>query len=119
MGEARIDSYRDLRVWQEAMGIASECYVLTKAFPEDEVYGMTAQIRRAAVSVAANMPRATVAGVVPAILAYFAGVIERAGDAFAFGGTGSHYRAFLGGADSESMRIAGQDVAPIDQIFAG
>jgi len=55
MGEARIDSYRDLRVWQEAMGIASECYVLTKAFPKDEVYGMTAQIRRAAVSVAANI----------------------------------------------------------------
>jgi four helix bundle protein len=55
MGVARIDSYRDLRVWQKAMGIASECYVLTKAFPKDEVYGMTAQIRRATVSVAANI----------------------------------------------------------------
>jgi four helix bundle protein len=51
----RINSYRDLRVWQEAMAVASACYVLTKAFPREEIYGMTAQIRRAAVSIAANV----------------------------------------------------------------
>ena len=55
MGGARINSYRDLRVWQEAMAIASACYVLTKAFPKEEIYGMTAQIRRAAASMAANV----------------------------------------------------------------
>ncbi|MGD0565332.1 MAG: four helix bundle protein [Roseiarcus sp.] len=55
LGDARIKSYRDLRVWQEAMAVASACYVLTKAFPKDEIYGMTAQIRRAAVSIAANV----------------------------------------------------------------
>ncbi|MFZ1962395.1 MAG: four helix bundle protein [Roseiarcus sp.] len=55
LGEARINSYRDLRVWQEAMAVASACYVLTKAFPKEEIYGMTAQVRRAAASIAANV----------------------------------------------------------------
>jgi len=55
LGGERINSYRDLRVWQEAMALASDCYVLTKAFPKEEVYGMTAQIRRAAASIAANV----------------------------------------------------------------
>jgi four helix bundle protein len=54
-GDARINSYRDLRVWQEAMALASACYVLTKAFPREEIYGMTAQVRRAASSIAANV----------------------------------------------------------------
>ena len=54
-GAEGIQSYRDLRVWQEAMTLATECYVLTKGFPRDEIYGMTAQIRRAAASVAANI----------------------------------------------------------------
>jgi len=37
------------------MSVASACYVLTKAFPKEEIYGMTAQIRRAAASMAANV----------------------------------------------------------------
>ena len=55
MVDAPIKSYRDLRVWQEAMTVASDCYVVSKAFPRDEIYGMTAQVRRAAVSIAANI----------------------------------------------------------------
>ena len=55
MVDARIRSYRDLRIWQEAMTVASECYVVSKDFPRDEIYGMTAQVRRAAVSIAANI----------------------------------------------------------------
>ena len=50
-----IRSYRDLRVWQEAMTVAADCYVLTKSFPREEMYGMVAQIRRAAGSIAANI----------------------------------------------------------------
>jgi four helix bundle protein len=42
-------------VWQEAMSVAERVYGLTAAFPKDEVYGMTTQIRRAAVSIAANI----------------------------------------------------------------
>jgi four helix bundle protein len=37
------------------MILAEECYVLTRAFPKDEMYGMTSQIRRSSVSVAANI----------------------------------------------------------------
>ena len=51
----KIRSYRDLRVWQEGMGIAEACYLLTKRFPRDELFGMTSQIRRAASSVPATI----------------------------------------------------------------
>jgi four helix bundle protein len=50
-----IKSYRDLRVWQDAMSLAELSYRLTKAFPRDELFGLTSQIRRAAVSVPANI----------------------------------------------------------------
>jgi len=44
-----------LKVWQEAMSVAERTYRLTSCFPKDEVYGMTSQIRRGAVSIAANI----------------------------------------------------------------
>jgi four helix bundle protein len=50
-----IQSYRDLKVWQEAMALAEACYDLTRTFPREEMYGLTAQIRRAAVSIVANI----------------------------------------------------------------
>ena len=50
-----INSYRDLKVWQEAMLLAEQAYRVTVRFPKDEVYGMTSQIRRSAVSIAANI----------------------------------------------------------------
>jgi four helix bundle protein len=50
-----IRSYRDLKVWQEAMALAEACYDLTRTFPKDETYGMSSQIRRAAVSIVANI----------------------------------------------------------------
>jgi four helix bundle protein len=50
-----IRSYRDLKVWQEAMDLAERCYLATRSFPRAETYGMTAQIRRAAASIAANI----------------------------------------------------------------
>ena len=55
MAETSIQSYRDLKVWQEAMNLAESCYQVTKSFPREEIYGMTSQIRRSAVSVAANI----------------------------------------------------------------
>ena len=55
MSGAAITSYQDLKVWQEAMTLAESCYELTRGFPKDEMYGMTSQIRRAAVSIAANI----------------------------------------------------------------
>ncbi|MBW8908118.1 four helix bundle protein [Mesorhizobium sp. RCC_202] len=53
--EKRIESYRDLVVWQSAMVLAEDCYRVTKVFPRDEIYGMTSQMRRSAVSIAANI----------------------------------------------------------------
>jgi four helix bundle protein len=53
--EASISSYRDLRVWQDAMALAELCYALTNSLPRDEMFGQIAQIRRAAVSVPANI----------------------------------------------------------------
>ena len=55
MGEGSIESYRDLRVWQHAMDIAESCYRLSGAFPRREMFGLVAQLRRAAVSVPANI----------------------------------------------------------------
>ena len=48
-------SYRDLRVWQQAMKLAVEIYRATEKFPRHEQYGLTSQIRRAAVSIASNI----------------------------------------------------------------
>ena len=47
--------YRELEVWQLAMDLAQECYRVTKAFPKEELFGMTSQIRRAAASIPANI----------------------------------------------------------------
>ncbi len=47
--------YRRLRVWQEAHALTLLVYRLTKQFPKEELFGLTSQIRRAAVSVAANI----------------------------------------------------------------
>ena len=50
-----VESYRDLAVWQKAMDLAVDCYKLAEDFPRFEVYGLTAQLQRAAVSVPANI----------------------------------------------------------------
>lgn len=50
-----VRSYRDLKVWQRAKNLAVSVYGLTKIFPKDELYGLTSQIRRAAVSVPSNI----------------------------------------------------------------
>ncbi len=47
--------YQDLKVWQAAMDLAEAVYSASVAFPRTEVYGLTAQIQRAAVSVVSNI----------------------------------------------------------------
>ncbi|HEX5472842.1 MAG TPA: four helix bundle protein [Lacipirellulaceae bacterium] len=64
MAESRkIKNYRDLAVWQKGMDIALAVYKVTKHFPDDERFGLISQLRRAAVSVPANIaeghPRST------------------------------------------------------------
>jgi len=55
MSESKIGSYRDLRVWQKGMDLAEACYSVTQDFPKAELYGFTSQIRRASVSIPANI----------------------------------------------------------------
>jgi four helix bundle protein len=47
--------YRDLIVWQKAMELTVCIYSLTQSFPKQEIYGLTSQMQRAAVSVASNI----------------------------------------------------------------
>jgi len=51
----KVESYRDLKVWQRAMALAEACYLETRDFPREEMFGLTSQIRRAATSIAANI----------------------------------------------------------------
>jgi len=48
-------SYKDLLVWQRAIQMTLAIYKLSATFPREEVYGLTSQVRRAAVSVASNI----------------------------------------------------------------
>ena len=48
-------SFKDLECWQQAHEFVKAVYAATKHFPEDELYGLTSQFRRAAVSIAANI----------------------------------------------------------------
>lgn len=48
-------SYRDLRVWRNAMDLVVSVYHETQGFPKEEVYGLTSQMRRAAVSIPSNI----------------------------------------------------------------
>jgi four helix bundle protein len=50
-----IRSYRDLEVWQEAVALAEDCHRITRSFPRDEIFGLTSQVRRAAVSIPSNV----------------------------------------------------------------
>ena len=55
MADRGIQSYRDLVVWQKAIALSVACYERTADFPREEAFGLVAQIRRASVSVAANI----------------------------------------------------------------
>jgi four helix bundle protein len=50
-----LKNYKELKVWQKAYRLCLEVYRITKTFPKEERYGLTSQIRRAAVSVPSNI----------------------------------------------------------------
>ena len=50
-----IQSYRDLSVWQKSMELTVETYKLVKLLPKEEIYALSDQIRRAAVSIPSNI----------------------------------------------------------------
>lgn len=53
--EQPLHSYKDLIVWQKGIDLAVETYALTNGFPRSEIYGLTSQMRRAAVSIPSNI----------------------------------------------------------------
>ena len=50
-----IESYENLIVWQKAMGLVVLIYKLVYKFPKEEIYGLTAQMKRASVSIPSNI----------------------------------------------------------------
>lgn len=52
---SKIKSYQDLEVWQKSMDLVVLCYQMTTKFPKNEIYGLSSQLQRAAVSVPANI----------------------------------------------------------------
>ena len=50
-----IESFKDLKIWQMGMDIVEKVYELTEKFPREELYGLTSQVRRAAVSIPSNI----------------------------------------------------------------
>lgn len=54
-----MQNYKNLRVWEDAHALVLEIYNATRSFPNDERYGLTSQIRRAAVSIPSNIAEGT------------------------------------------------------------
>ena len=50
-----LKNYKELQVWQKAYQFCLEIYKVTKTFPNEEKYGLTSQIRRAAISIPSNI----------------------------------------------------------------
>ncbi len=55
MATFRERDFRELKIWEKAHGLTMDCYRLTVAFPREEQFGLTSQIRRSAASVPANI----------------------------------------------------------------
>lgn len=52
-------NFKELKVWQKAIRLVKEIYLILKSFPEDEKYGIVSQIKRASVSIPANIAEGT------------------------------------------------------------
>lgn len=55
MDEKTVSTHKDLNVWKKAMDLAAQVYSLTAKFPKEELYALTSQIRRSAVSIPSNI----------------------------------------------------------------
>jgi four helix bundle protein len=51
----KVKTFKELRMWQKGIEIVKEAYELTKSFPREELYGLSSQIRRSAVSIPSNI----------------------------------------------------------------
>ena len=51
----KIKTYRDLDIWKRGMEFVKKVYVVTEKFPKEEIYGLSSQMRRSAISVPSNV----------------------------------------------------------------
>ena len=58
----KVKDYKDLKVWQKGIEIVDKVYSLTAKFPQEELYGLTLQMRKASVSVPSNISEGFVRG---------------------------------------------------------
>jgi four helix bundle protein len=54
--------HRDLRVWQESIGLVKDIYAITSRFPDEEKFGLISQMRRSAVSIPSNIAEGAARG---------------------------------------------------------
>lgn len=54
-GGQGMNSYRKLQVWRKSVAFVTEIYCITGSFPKEELYGLTSQLRRCAVSIPSNI----------------------------------------------------------------
>jgi four helix bundle protein len=55
VNSTKIKNFRDLKIWQRGVQLVEDIYQNTRNFPKEEVYGLTGQLRRAAVSIPSNI----------------------------------------------------------------
>ncbi len=55
MGEERMKTHKDLDIWGKGLDLVTDIYRLTKKFPKEEIYGLSSQMQRAAVSYPSNI----------------------------------------------------------------
>ena len=67
---AAAKSYRELAVWQKGIELVKGVYLLSEGFPQREIYGLTNQIRRAAVSIPSNIAEGQARGHTPEFRRY-------------------------------------------------
>ena len=65
-----IKNYKDLTVWQKAMDLVEHVYRVPKEFPRDELYGLTSQMRRSAISIPSNIAEGQGRGADPEFLRF-------------------------------------------------
>jgi len=51
----KIKNFQDLRIWQKGIEVVKDIYILSKKLPKEELYGLTSQMRRSAISIPSNI----------------------------------------------------------------
>ena len=51
----KIKNFKDLRIWQESIKLVKDIYLLTECFPKEEIYGLSSQMKRCAISIPSNI----------------------------------------------------------------